>query len=209
MADDFKSEEEESSTSSSTEVGVEEDQAEASSSANSSQSSSGRSSPVASDDEQVEEEQEQAQPAQEITDILQQTNGHQKTVSFNVVTRNVKKVEWPPKDESGAPVRLPLARRFKKDWSFNHNNKPVSSFPFSRGYNPSKLEVDAIYKPETEAINNSSFGKPKVVLRDAKEVLTREVMASSCTQYRMPPGTSRTRKCQEVYENVLPKEKTH
>ena len=40
-------------------------------------SSSGRSSPVASDDEQVEEEQEEAQPVQEITDILQKTDGHQ------------------------------------------------------------------------------------------------------------------------------------
>jgi len=170
-------------------------------------SSSRSSSPSSSGLEEEEEVIEEQEVIQEVGDVQRQEINHQGSVFVNVVTRNVKKVEWPPKEGSHqSPTLLPPSRRFKKDWNFPTSNNPKSSYPFNRGYNPAKLEVETIWKHGEETNNTTNIGRPKVVLRDASDVLTSEV-GSSCTHYRMPPGTSRTRKCQENYESAVGGEK--
>ena len=71
------------------------------------------------------------------------------------------------------------------------------------GFQPSKIDADSKW---TEAVNkvNHPAGKhdgenrkPKQVLKEVDSVLT--ISASSRSSYKMPPGTSRTRKCQEDY----------
>ncbi|XP_023327524.1 uncharacterized protein LOC111700732 [Eurytemora carolleeae] len=132
---------------------------------------------------------------------------HQGSVSFNVVTRNIKKVEWPPKhDEIQTGGRLPPHRRFKTDWNFPQADKPITTYPFSRGYNPSKLEKGTIWSPEPTSTDPAQQDRPKVVLREANDVLSHGI-SQGHSHYRMPPGTSRTRKCQENYETVLANEK--
>jgi len=176
-------------------------------SASSSRSSSPSSSSL--EEEVIEDDQQQVieQVIEENGDVQRQEINHQGSVFVNVVTRNVKKVEWPPKEGAHqSPTLLPPSRRFKKEWNFPAANKPASSYPFNRGYNPAKLEVETIWKHGEESNNTTSIGRPKVVLRDASDVLTSEV-GSSCTHYRMPPGTSRTRKCQETYETAVGGEK--
>jgi len=85
--------------------------------------------------------------------------------------------------------------------------KTNSTYPFNRGYDPEKLHVDSIWKQSDEVASPINHDKPKVVLRNASEVLVRDGYSNCTTSYRMPPGTSRTRKCQETYESVLAKEK--
>jgi len=162
-----------------------------------------------------EEETEQGQEEEVVGRQTDSQNNYQqeeqrnipKTVSFNVVTRNIKKVEWPPKDSTTGqgPMRVPFARRFKSDWKFPDSSKPLSSYPFSRGYTPSKLDenVWSHGDPEKETDSNET---PKVVLRDANSILTQEI-PSAQSHYKMPPCTARTRKWQENYESLVAKEK--
>ena len=82
-------------------------------------------------------------------------------------------------------------------------HKPFCN-PFIIGrYEPTKLNAEQIW---SDSVNKHLYTvsgeeldiKPKRMLKDASEILTQTESIKS-SSYRIPPGTSRTRKCQDTY----------
>ena len=77
------------------------------------------------------------------------------------------------------------------------------SFSFSGRYEPSKLNADQHWSDSvnkhlhTSATGQEFDSKPRQMLKDASTILSPVDQVKS--SYRMPPGTSRTRKFQETY----------
>ena len=75
---------------------------------------------------------------------------------------------------------------------------------FSGGFQPSKIDAESkwtetvgkVFSPAAQ--NTGENKKPKQVLKEVDSILTISA-SSSRSSYKMPPGTSRTRKCQENY----------
>ena len=75
---------------------------------------------------------------------------------------------------------------------------------FSGGFKPSKIDAESKWTETVKKVSSPSARhddeedrKPKQVLKEVDSILT--ISASSRSSYKMPPGTSRTRKCQEDY----------
>ena len=71
----------------------------------------------------------------------------------------------------------------------------------SEGFQPSKIDTEAMWSHTVSKVfpskPSSEQNRPSVVLKEADSVLASSGSARSA--YKMPPGTSRTRKYQESY----------
>merc|ERR1712062_757616 len=139
-----------------------------------------------------------------------------------VVTNNVKEVSWPPpahqaKEKQGlnsirslpnlsGVVHMGAGRREIMDLEFlKSTTAHHPSHPFTKGgFQPSKIDAESkwtetvgkVFSPAAQ--NTGENKKPKQVLKEVDSILTIS-SSSSRSSYKMPPGTSRTRKCQENY----------
>ena len=71
----------------------------------------------------------------------------------------------------------------------------------SEGFQPSKIDTEAMWSHTVSKVfpskPSSEQNRPSLVLKEADSVLASSGSARSA--YKMPPGTSRTRKYQESY----------
>merc|ERR1711915_214972 len=141
-----------------------------------------------------------------------------------VTTNNVKEVTWPPSKSQqivssvktlpnlSGTVHMGQARRKMLDAEFENVVKTSAhyhSHPFTKGgFQPTKLNADqkwskTVSKHLTSTQANSDLeNKPKQMLKDADDIMNQNQLASVRSSYRMPPGTSRTKKFHESYMNV-------
>jgi len=145
-----------------------------------------------------------------------------------VTTNNVKEVTWPPSKTQqnlsssvktlpnlSGTVHMGQARRKMLDAEFENVVKTSAhyhSHPFTKGgFQPTKLNADQKWSQtvskhlaSTQA-NSDLENKPKQMLKEADDILNQNQSATVRSSYRMPPGTTRTKKFHESYMNVTAK----
>merc|ERR1719483_555115 len=145
-------------------------------------------------------------------------NGGQTLVT--VVTRNVKEVSWPPTEfqdkekevinsiktlpNLSGVVHLGRATRKKMDLelqNFKGSTAHYSSHPFIKGgYQPNKMKAAERWNPmRSIPMASTQAERPKLVLRNADTVLTQGSVGGHST-YKIPPGTTRNNKFQEIHD---------
>merc|ERR1719195_2573978 len=141
-----------------------------------------------------------------------------------VTTNNVKEVTWPPEDHQArenqmrASVKTPnlsglsgtvhmgRARRQMLDTEFENvvksSSAQVASHPFTKeGFAPTKMNAEEMWSSSVSKHLSPSSGdqsKPRQTLKEVDSVLTQSSVTAR-SSYRMPPGTSRTKKCIDSY----------
>jgi len=162
-------------------------------------------------------------------EIIQESEDDEDVVQggwVTVTTNNVKEVSWPPPDHQarekqmvGAVRSLPnlkgtvhmgKTRRQMMDMEFENVLKNSSahyySHPFTKGgFQPTKLNAEEKWSqsvtkhlsPSPTQNESDLDTKPRQIIKDAGEILTQTTSVRS--SYKMPPGTSRTKRFQETY----------
>eukprot|EP00092_Neocalanus_flemingeri_P032534 GFUD01035383.1.p1 GENE.GFUD01035383.1~~GFUD01035383.1.p1 ORF type:complete len:189 (+),score=62.34 GFUD01035383.1:81-647(+) len=168
-----------------------------------------------SSEEEVEDMEEEEIVLNDGGQTMMKNGG--KTV-VTVTTRNVKELSWPPTEfqskekkeinctktlpNLSGTVHLGKGRRQKMDLelqNFQGSTAHYSSNPFTNGgFQPNKMKAADKWKPQQTPETRTETERHKRVLRDTNTVLTQESVGGH-SSYKIPPGTTRTRKFQETY----------
>lgn len=120
-----------------------------------------------------------------------------------------KRVEWPPHGHKGqgqAPTNGSHIKTFAAESIFHNDKQNKESLGTGREvFKPARMKTEEKWNPAKQnpgfqppAIDTS---KPKAKFRDIGDIM--HTGTSKHTSYHIPPGTSRTRKAQEMYNKHL------
>lgn len=137
----------------------------------------------------------------------EEQDGESIVKEFITTEKEAKVVEWPPKDdgkisncESGQYAVKYSAKAY--DTFCEQNEAPVNS-KYSEVFKPGKINADDRWKPtESSTITTTFYGRPKRVMRNVEDILQNNGPATHAS-YHIPPGTTRTKKAQQIYNKHL------